>query len=247
MNGKVLWSLCGGVVLASAAMLGAPGFTGEAKAQQYACDGRPNEVFVVRWPGGNGVAPVDLCYEDYPEEQPSQHSQTVSHPADSLAAVSEGYTIVIDGLLKLMADPELMAFQTGGVWKYSSDPKSCKAAFLNPNGIMAVFAPTADFSGITTLYQSDSVPQAKAPKQVTVDLEELDPATGAVILRMTTPAIHDENSIIVIYNGKDYAVFLKSIKDNARYKVYLNGKQVFDLTMRDGLEAKKSLQACKPS
>lgn len=238
----VIW--CAGACIGGAALLPLPGLVGMAAAQEdwHPCDGTPGERQIGTTPGGNGIAPTPMCVVD---EAPSSRSRGSSaSQADAAVAAANSMTAAFDQMVKLMSNPEMIAYKSGTLWKYSFESGKCGAVHLNPNGILALYAPTRAFDKVVTIYQAPGIPKAAAPRQVKVQLEEQDLATGKV-QRMTADAIHDDDSIFIMYPAKFYPQVLASMKDRARYKAFLNKRQVLDITLQDGLEARRQLQRCR--
>lgn len=122
--------------------------------------------------------------------------------------------------------------------------QKCNAVWVNNRGAITIGTTRGLNDPALLIYTSDKIPKSKKQVPVTVHINENGEEWDVQAVRYTLPN-SDLGSIFISLRSLKAAI--GDIKDTGHVKVDVDGKEMIDISWKNGLEAKKKLAQCAKS
>ena len=218
-----------------------------AQAQAYPCPGPgPGERMVGMMPGGQGVGSVPMCVRDGSPAPAQQPQRKIYLTREQQAALfSKNPTKV---------DPALLeeALKEGGLlgWNIFQEGEppipgqKCNAMWVNASGTITIGTTRGLDDPALLIYNSIKIPKSKWQVPITAHINENGKESDIQGVHYTFPN-SDFGSIL--FSLRSLKAAIGDMKDTGRVKIEVEGKEMIDITWKNGLEAKKKLEQCAKS
>lgn len=122
--------------------------------------------------------------------------------------------------------------------------QKCNAVWVSAEGAITIGTSRGLNDPALLIYTSDKIPKSKKQVPVTVHINENGEEWDVQAVRYTLPN-SDLGSIFISLRSLKAAI--GDIKDTGHVKVDVDGKEMIDISWKNGLEAKKKLAQCAKS
>lgn len=255
-------SLRSGVPLAGVLLTLLPG---TAQAQTYLCPGGPgpgeSQIGMASGPGFQGAG---VCFanpeeigDDTPlvdptwqrEVSPETTREKIEQMRQSLAALAATRRSMDND------DPGITLTQmsrdyNNGFWTFSEvterrakPGEHCMVLFTSADGLVGVFGPGGDYRGAMLKFWGRNLPTPDDTELTQVSLWQDEEAETQTVRGYSYTDPRSGSGVIALAVPSAEAV-LTTMLDTQRFRLSIDGRQVLDVSWRDGLEARDRLRQC---
>lgn len=220
-----------------------------AYAQAYICGSGPGpgERQVGMTQGSNGVASMPLCVSQ------SGRSQTQIPQFDPSLRIPESLVmrgLELRALERQRSQEKLDNLINEGSWNVYQEGEppipgqKCNAAWVSTSGVITIGTTGGLNDPALLIYTNNKIPNSKNPMPENFHIKQNGKERDVQGMRYTFPK-NTEGSII--FNLRSLNAVIGDMKDSGRVQVNLDGKELIDISWKDGLEMKKKLAQCAKS